>query len=427
EVTLRLREQPGLRVRLVLPPGEAAEGLMIRVMPAAGDAPPTIDDLYRSGLSRQNSRSAEEGSPFVFAPLAPGEYWILAVAGRSVRRSVRAVVGDGLVEQDLVLAAPDRADYALVWVEGPDGKPVQQVHFTITRRAARGSYSASAQAVRQADGAFRVPLDLEDGDRAEEDARYMLEARSPVYGAKAVPVTRGAAPEARIRFEAPGRLQVTLSGLSASAPANRVEVILWPADAEGGGAPIRPGSGGTAVFEAVAPGAYDLVARNPTDFSGGITLAKVRVDVRSGDNAATLALPPLQEVVILVPAGSQSASLVVQDQVHTGRKRGRMEFSVPCASPLTFTAMVVNALLVRLRDADGPFARLGLRDGDLVVGIDGKEFESEEQMFLLMAGSQSKESVTFMVLRGGAVVSIPAALGTLMEGDPGGSLEPASR
>ncbi len=457
EITLRLRASPGLRVRVVLPPGEDPGDLAIRLVPVTTEAPPTGMDLMRMGIHRENHRSLRESMAPVFAPLPPGEYWVLAVAGSRVRQSARVAVADALVEQDLVVAALDRSEYALVWVEGPDGKPVAEVRFSVLRESAGRSLSAGVNATRQADGSWRVPIDPDDARRPEADARYTLEARTTAYGAKAVPFARGPAVEIRLRFEEPGRLEVTLTGLPGHLAANRIEVVLRPGEGGVGTPRGEPGTGGTWRFDAVAPGGYDLVAQMADEFARGVVLARARIDVKSGANSFGLAIPPLSEVTVLVPAEASNATLTVQDEsggrtwhqlgaveggqvrlpplppgtyaleVHTGRKRARMEFSVPCASPLTFTAMTVNALRVRIRDAGGPFARLGLRDGDLVVGIDGKEFESEEQMFLLMAGSQTKESVTFMVLRGGAVVSIPAALGTLMEGDPGGSLEPASR
>jgi hypothetical protein len=69
------------------------------------------------------------------------------------------------------------------------------------------------------------------------------------------------------------------------------------------------------------------------------------------------------------------------------------------------------------------------RDGDYIVGVNGKEFTDRRQMKALMTLASRGETVTFMVLRGGKTIELKIA-GSLFQGERkemGGSIERAAR
>ena len=74
---------------------------------------------------------------------------------------------------------------------------------------------------------------------------------------------------------------------------------------------------------------------------------------------------------------------------------------IPDVSSITLTPAEPNALLVTVRDAKGKLAMAGFRNGDLVVGIDGKEFEDTASLMASFAVLMTKDKATFRVLRDG--------------------------
>jgi type II secretory pathway component PulC len=76
----------------------------------------------------------------------------------------------------------------------------------------------------------------------------------------------------------------------------------------------------------------------------------------------------------------------------------------------------------------GYLAGAGLRDGDMVIGLDGEEFASEARMEAAFALAREKPTVTLIVLRGAARLALnvdPSRMQDLV--DAGGSLQPFPR
>ena len=105
-----------------------------------------------------------------------------------------------------------------------------------------------------------------------------------------------------------------------------------------------------------------------------------------------------------------------------------MRVRVPYAGVLRFEPMTVNAALVTITDRGGTLEAIGFRDGDLIVGIDGNEFESSMQMQIILMQSIAKAKVTFTLERGSQRVELEVNPKDLMNPQKqGGTIEPTSR
>jgi hypothetical protein len=108
-----------------------------------------------------------------------------------------------------------------------------------------------------------------------------------------------------------------------------------------------------------------------------------------------------------------------------------MEITLPGPSEVRFVAAVRNAMRVRVTQADGLLARVGFRDGDVVIGADGRLFENQMQAGAALIRATSRADVKFIVLRGRARLEFVADLRELQkkEGEDalGGDLDPVAR
>lgn len=179
-----------------------------------------------------------------------------------------------------------------------------------------------------------------------------------------------------------------------------------------------------------------------------------------GSNRKVLSLPPLFSLTVLVEehlAGRRFrieargeargysgyegervkdgkvvfAALPAADYVLTavgGEHSRRMFLTVTGDTTVDFVAQEATALRVTIYRRSGHLAEAGLRTGDLVVGIDGEEFESENSMEAALARARSNPRAELVVLRNGSRLVIPVDLNraeNLVEA--GGSLRPTPR
>ena len=103
-----------------------------------------------------------------------------------------------------------------------------------------------------------------------------------------------------------------------------------------------------------------------------------------------------------------------------------MQVQVPGRSVIRFAPVAKNAMRVTVSSTDGGFAKAGFRDGDILVGIDGVEFQNEQHMNALYRVAWASEGAKFEVLRGGQRLTISTEPGILRQ-NPGGRMVPVTR
>ena len=107
-----------------------------------------------------------------------------------------------------------------------------------------------------------------------------------------------------------------------------------------------------------------------------------------------------------------------------------MRWTVPSGA-VVFKETSYNALKVSVTDQEGELAKAGLADGDLVVAVNGKEFEGAMQMQMMLSGAMARgEDARLTIQRGGRTLEVTVNLKKIMMGGggkAGGSVRPAVR
>ena len=79
---------------------------------------------------------------------------------------------------------------------------------------------------------------------------------------------------------------------------------------------------------------------------------------------------------------------------------------MPGQSVVRYVPRPITAYRVSITDPEGGFALAGLRDGDVVVGIDGVEFKDQAQMSALLTLARTNEGSTLSVIRGRSSLTV---------------------
>ena len=421
-------------------------------------------DLEALAESDQNAYVGRAGD-YAFLDLDPGRYVVGVRRNWSDAVSAHALVevGASIVTCDLELPALDPSGYLAVSVTGSDGAPVAGVDFGFRHSSNGSSSSSGINAMRSPEGLYLITIP--DRSRqayfssgAEGDT-FTLTVRHARHGEKTIELARGQA-ELAVAFALAGRLEVIVAGHAGSEYEGRISIELAKAGGEDQyfwwGDDSGLTTAGVRVFEAVDPGSYVLRMHlapeggSRRNFGRSMAILSQELEVVSGPNVARMAIPPLYDVVVRHPAATESTRLRLsmpanryfsqQGELENGvalfedlpagsydlrssNPTGRMAIEVPCGD-VVFEAQVQNALLVTIHDESGAMAKAGLRTGDLIVGIDGLEFENESDLAVLYGRSDCR----LRLLRGGRPLELEVA--GLPWRDPesmGGRLEPTAR
>ncbi len=464
---LTLKTRPGIIGQVVFPPGERPENVRVfLVSSSSADVDPQV--LLQS--DRSDWLSHHNKFQFSFKDLEPGGY----VVGMSRQHNTGVVastfveVTDKLERVEIEVPALGPDEYFVLWVRDPAGEIVRDFSTGITYYHGNGSHGTSPATLKKDDGSTWVLREPAADDLTiDEIERAELRIQSPKYGSKTAAFDYQSADTIEVQFVDPAFLDVTVRGLAGSDLEGRLEGVLALTEENNGARHTRyvtqqSGQGfdgdGRKRFGPVEPGEYMLHLQVRHKRHQHRVIHEERVQVGTGENAVTVPLPAVYTLTVRMPEGREKMRIQIQksgggmydngtpDESGTlvfetlgageykltswgGPNGGQMTVRVPETLEVTFEPEEINALEVKITSAEGKLAQAGLEDGDLVVGIDGTEFESMLQMQTLFVTAMSKGSEsTLMVDRGGRRLEVKLNVQAMQDPNGiGGNMEPASR
>lgn len=475
-VVLSLKERPGIRGQVLMDPADEFRRAQVHLQRVQFGSPADTKRLCEN----PRSYSVEADSGYAFADLLPGAY-LLGVSrggGRILAADV-VEVANGMVTRDLALPPPQRSDYVILRVFGPQGAAPPTLEISTGLRIENGGSAAGGGGeVRRADGSYLVPHLEWCGHGEGGDAINSISVRAKGFPERTVEYRRSETLDLEVRLAEPATLEVELAGFAPQAYEGTfglaIEEALKVRIEEGGDAGAmeqmrRFESGGSfhaeeeglklgrGRFGPLWPGAYRLVLSYRAGGGGDFPVQTLAVELRSGRNQVQMTVPRLFPMRLLVsgpgrnrrvdlspvqtpePSGSWSLSqevgedgLVFFDGLPAGSYKvslrgdepSDMLVQVPAQGDVRFQARRHDAMLVRVDDPEGGLARAGFVTGDLIVSLDGAAFESRTEWWTLLEKAYQKKQVKVVVQRADGLLEISLRPRDLSDG---GMLEPASR
>jgi hypothetical protein len=452
EVSLDVVDNAGAPLRLVLEPrigirgrvidsfGVGSGRLHMGLLPVAPGG--SVDEAALAGSDRT---AWLDGDRFAFLDLAPGTYAIgLANWTGALYASEIVSVVEEVVEVNLVVPEPDPEKHLVVRAFGPSGNPVQDLEFSWMRRHTGGSSGGGISKGHQGpDGAYWLRPKDEFFNAWPDGTAYTLAVEHSELGSREIELEEGQR-EVSVTFEEPVTLVVVIAGYAGSGYVGKFQVslALATADEEETNTWIglnrsrqhgEPGFGadGVARYEGLAPGTWKVGLLVKTGEWQTREVATREVRALAGETRVSFDLPELYELTVVapgLPSGTQLSlrpstggprgyygSATIEDGrvVFTGLLAGPYELSGNGVDTLDVTipsgdvyldAKQPNCLRVAIGDMEGALYRAGLRAGDLIIGVDGKEFENVSNAWDLLRG---EGEVFLIVLRGKERLALP--------------------
>ncbi|MFT5057843.1 MAG: hypothetical protein ACI89E_000608 [Planctomycetota bacterium] len=420
---------------------------------------------------------ARPGSLFTFSDLEAGRYAVGASRDWSSPIVVHQIVELTVESAEIQLEVPelDHSQALRVTVLDATGSPLDDVGFQLKQESGNGSRSSGVQTVREGEAGYLLtfPGELHKGYFGQEEtsAKYSVRVTHAEFGTRTTPLTRGQT-ELTVTFEVPGQLTVTVPGYSGSGCEGRLRVIAIRKEEVDGrhygstNTKDKVDVDGVRNIEGLEPGLYvvslmvDPVKTSRHSWSSGREVNKIEFDVRAGANSLRLTIPALYPLRVHWADAKEGATLHLSSQATSENNFGfgnkefdsngfaewgdlppgnytlhsysgtseMMEITVP-SGQIEFTPMVINAMRVSITDAEGDLAKVGFREGDMIIGANGKEYQSQADFMAVAQQLQVKSfEVEFILMRAGKRITLHVS-GADMNGwqSMGGQMKPTSR
>ncbi|MSR74177.1 MAG: hypothetical protein EXS14_01735 [Planctomycetes bacterium] len=432
---LQLAERPLIRGRLLFDGAPPAKNYTV-IAWAEKHNPATSQTWEAPNISDQARTLATTG--FQFEDLEPGIYRLSVSDGQNEHPPVLATVtlADKMVMQDLPVVVNLGAEW-VVRVLDPSGAPVDDANLESSFWMGQNNGWA-----RDLEGAWHASVfhNVVDDDNKTV---LLLTVQSSQWGRLGVTLPRGAG-TVEVRMQPTGFLKAQLSSgqsggkqkLSASLQlvGPERETLAWFDDSSAG-------EDGAVSFSPLQPGSYVLRLNMRSDSWGGSqSVAEQALQIHSGENQTSLGAPALHTVKVRIDAGDQHLTGHIQLQQHpdvmdtlnyqtyesmingvaqfanvpAGRyllnfwvrgRNGSTAINVPTAE-VQIKLENFRALRLKLHDKESPLSALGFKEGDLLVGCDGREFANSSELDTAMRFVGSKEDVPMLILRNGQVQTL---------------------
>ena len=302
EVLLTLVETPGIKGKVISPENPPTAWPNVQIAFYGKETPPAKPDLNQLRRTRSPHRmelgpSYSNGS-YSFAGLEPGNYLVYLELNGTIAAFAAVTVSTGVVTQDLEVLAPKREECLVVWAYGPNGKLLSDVQLYVTAESKSGGGRAVGNAQPRDDGSYWMLKPPSGRDPAA--TKWFLTGNSASHGTKSIEISIEQQ-EVRLDFDAPGRLEITLSNYASSELKGKLRILMRLKDDLRSQPPrmFEPKLGG-GVWRSgpAAPGTYTVEIQHSRSDWNGSTLATHEVVVNAGANTVTLPTPEVYTLTV---------------------------------------------------------------------------------------------------------------------------------
>ena len=469
-----LRGRAGIRGRIRAPgDGVGADRMIVRMMPLAPGQDVDLEQLRRT----RTSEHAGPNEEWTFTDLEAGRYVVGTARDYSAPIAVHRVVevADEMVVCDLELPPIDFANSLTVTALDAQGAVIEGLTLHVRSSSQRMTYfSMSNNVPRTAEGAYIVELEpkLKEAFFGSADSKddYLLHANHSELGKREFDLARGTT-ELTITIATPGTLTLSVPGYQGSGLEGRLEItctkqVGGQSGRRSSSARQALDSNGAAECKGLEPGPYRvLLTLRPEGersfYFNSRTLDSVDLVINAGDNQATLSIPALYDLRVRWPDGKAGAHLSLKPEDDAVTQLGQvnvqldeeglalfeempagnymlttgggvsalyMRVTIP-SDELEFVPIAANGFRVVISDSTGDYAKIGLLTGDLIIGVDGVEFDGTPAQSIFSELYRSKSaSLTLLVERGGERLELSVRGSDVGDGSHrGGELVPDQR
>jgi len=461
-LVLRLKGEPGIQGKVVFECGAEPENMSVYCIPAPEGTRPEfsrgrIDSDHRMWVH------AHSGFRFKFKQLSPGTHYLVVFWPYTRRIAAEAFVEvtDRMVHQDLKVPSLEQGTFFILWAFDPEGGLLSDISVS-GKCDPSDRIGFVAPEARRDDGSFLLVLPWTADDPDRPQGNLFLRVSNMKYGKREITADPLRSPEIKVRFGHPARLTVRLTGPGTENPDSSFSVGLQPASDHSTWRKEGKETMQTALSSAEAaqlgpvdPGPY-LVALFLKDSFLEEPVVVEPVALSAGQNEIELPAPALHDLVVRVPPSIKKLGIrsvasarnvfrlfdaengrVVFRNLPPGTYRlitdafkpKFMTVEVPVPGEITFEAEIINALRVVIRNPEGLLAKAGFKQDDIIIALDGKEFNGTEETRAAFRESMARGSIEATVLREGNVLKLTLPI---VDNDPsekklGGYLDPTTR
>lgn len=447
KLTVQLVAKPGIRCKLELPDGYQRDrwegGVTVQIVKDPPAEPPAAEARREPGYSRGWDEDYR-----VFTGLEPGRYRLVARYGAEALVWKDVTLGQEFLELTLTVPEPSTADFLVVRVYAPDGGALRNAQVQAQATTAEGGRQGRGSLVvlKRADGSQWVRRFVPGpADDSQARVTYRITASHSAYGSISLDWPGDAGGEVNLRFVEPGRLTILLSGVTSSDQRTKLRFSLsrevepgsWQgANPDGAGRDDGLPDNDQLVYSKLTPGRYrfTLFVSSGDPDEGYFDRAEIGAwdfDVASGPSSQTCPVPRYYTLTLLVPDPKAAGriSLRSADGKVTRHARrdttarmtylgvtagewsftsdhGEMRVVVSGDAEVTLAIKPFDCLAISGIKAGGRVEAMGLRNGDLLVAVDGERAESTDLLEVKVQGAKDKEASVWTVIRAGAELNV---------------------
>lgn len=449
-LTFRLNDCPGVRGRVIMPKGRTSQWVTVCAVPIRNGLLPDSEVIRQFRKKEQVHRDEYK---YAVAPLDPGDY-LLAVCADStsifILHTERISISNRLIRKDLAVKRPPER-FIRVRAVGPDSEPVTDADISVQFDPFYSSVAQDMFCGKNDDGTFWI-MHPDNTSDTYGNLRSITIV-SPKYGTAEVEWKPRMDQETVVRFLPRASLTVSVWGIPPDLSVTQCVAVLIEPGSGGRCKEVWLGPDGKAQFADQKAREYSLTLYGG-DKRRGQMLHRRELTLHAGENDEHIILPSFHPLRITV-ANAEDNSIGSIRSIHVGKSysvtssidsksgtftyeylpagkylftmvRGRrelqMQVSVPEQQDVQFEGRPTDAILVRIVNRNGDLGNAGLRDGDLITGIDGVGFANMRQFSRSFL--QRLEGATLNILRSGRALDLIVPPGITRADDDADELIP---